>query len=366
MARAKTQQIKKHDALLRSLYYSLDSSSAFSGKANVYKKAKKILPSITKRDVDAWFSKELAYTLHKPVRYKFTRNKTIVMSIDDQWQADLCDMSAIKKENDNNTFILTVIDCFSKYAWAETIRDKFGQTIVDAMKIIFKRSNSRRPKRFQTDKGKEFLNTKVQALLRENDIAFFTTHSEQKASIVERFNRTLKGRMYKYFTAQNTLRYVNVLQKLVDGYNNSYHRSIKMHPADVRESDQIMIRQHLYGGKNVTSKHYKYSIGDLVRISKARRVFKKGYLPGWTEQTYIIFNREHFTQPVYYLRTYDGENLEGAFYEAELQKVEETDEHRVEKVLQTKKRKDGTTLYLVKWKGWGDEYNSWVENIRRL
>ena len=366
MAPKKRQQNKKQDTLLRSLYYDLNSSSAFSGKNNVYKKAKKVLPSITKRDVDKWFSKELVYTLHKPVRYKFTRNKTIVKSIDDQWQADLCDMSAIKKENDNNTFILTVIDCFSKYAWAETTSDKSGQTIVDAIKRIFKRSKSRRPKRLQTDKGKEFLNTKVQSLLRENDIAFFTTQSEQKASIVERFNRTLKGRMYKYFTAQNTLRYVDVLQKLVDGYNNSYHSSIKMRPTDVRESDQPMIRQHLYAVKKPSLKNYKYNIGDLVRISKARRTFKKGYLPGWTEQTYIIFNRKHFTQPAYYLRAYNGENLEGAFYEPELQKVEESEEHRIEKVLQSKKRKDGTTLHLVKWKGWGDEYNSWVENIRRL
>ena len=148
------KQINKRDALLRSLYYSLDSSSAFGGKANVYKNAKKRMPTITKRHVDEWFAKELAYTLHKPVRYKFPRNKTIVMSIDDQWQADLCDMSAIKKENDDNTFILTVIDCFSKYAWAETVQDKSGHTIVDAIKRIFKRSGSRRPKRFQTDKGK--------------------------------------------------------------------------------------------------------------------------------------------------------------------------------------------------------------------
>ena len=166
MAPKKRQQNKKSDTLLRSLYYDLNSSSAFSGKNNVYKKAKKVLPLITKRDVDKWFSKELAYTLHKQVRYKFPRNKTIVMSIDDQWQADLCDMSAIKKENDDNTFILTVIDCFSKYAWAETVQDKSGQTIVDAIKRIFKRRESRRPKRFQTDKRKYFLDVKVPAFLR--------------------------------------------------------------------------------------------------------------------------------------------------------------------------------------------------------
>ena len=107
-----TNTLQKHDALLRSLYYNLDSPSAFSGKTNVYKKAKQKLSTITKRDVDNWFSKEFAYTIHKPVRYKFPRNKTIVLSIDNQWQADLCDMSSIKKNNDGKTFILTVIECF--------------------------------------------------------------------------------------------------------------------------------------------------------------------------------------------------------------------------------------------------------------
>ena len=223
------------------------------------------------------------------------------MSIDDQWQADLCDMSAIKKENDDNTFIITVIDCFSKYAWAETVQDKSGQTIVDAIKRIFKRSGSRRPKRFQTDKGKEFLNVKVQAFLRENNIAFFTTHTEQKASIVERLNRTLKTRMYRYFTAQNTLRYVDVLQKLLNGYNNSYHRSIKMRPADVRESDQLAIRQHLYAGKNATSKNYKYSIGDLVRISKGDVHSRKAiFQAGQNKHTsFIIENSSHNPYTIY-------------------------------------------------------------------
>ena len=184
---------------------------------------------------------------------------------------------------------------------------------------------------------------------------------------MERFNRTLKTRLYRYFTAQNTFRYINVLQKLVDGYNNSYHRSIKMRPANVRESDELTIRQRLYATKNPSPmKLYKYGIGDLVRISKAHRVFDKGYLPGWSEQTYIIYNRKLFTRPVYYLQTYNGEHLEGAFYEAELQQVQHADEYRVEKVIRTKKQKDGTTLHLVKWKGWEDEYNSWVEHIRKL
>ena len=155
------------------------------------------------------------------------------MSICYQWQARFCDMTSKAEYNDGYTFILTCIDCFSKYAWAIPIMSKRGEEIVQAFKRILKMSG-RKPKRLQTDKGKEFLNTKVQSFLRENGIQLFTTESDKKASIVERFNRTTKGRTYKYFTVNNTYRYEEVLRSLVGGYNNTYHRSIKMKPIAVR------------------------------------------------------------------------------------------------------------------------------------
>ena len=144
------------------------------------------------------------------------------MNIDDQWQADLCDMTSKAEYNDGYTFILTCIDCFSKYAWAIPIMSKHADEILRALKLIIKTSG-RKPKRLQTDKGKEFLNSKVQSFLREHGIQLFTTESEKKASIVECFNRTMKGRTYKYFRANNTYRYIDVLQSLVDGYSTSKH-----------------------------------------------------------------------------------------------------------------------------------------------
>ena len=99
---------------------------------------------------------------------------------------------------------------------------KHGDEILRALKLIIKTSG-RKPKRLQTDKSKVFLNSKVQSFLREHGIQLFTIESEKKASIVERFNRTVKGRTYKYFTVNNTYRYIVVLQSLVDGYNNTRH-----------------------------------------------------------------------------------------------------------------------------------------------
>ena len=280
-------------------------------------------------------------------------------------------MSSKAKYNDGYTFILTCIDCFSKYAWAIPIMSKHGTEIVESLKRIF-RTSDRKPKRLQTDKGKEFLNTKVLRFLQENDIQLFTTESDKKAIIVERLNRTMKGRMYTYFTANNTYRYIDVLQSLVDGYNNTYHRSIKMKPIDVRPEPKFttQIRQNLYGkrikkvrGKEKVKsikppfKKYKYAIGDLVRITKARLTFSRGYLPNWSEEIFVVYNRQNFAKPLYYLRDFNAEENKGGFYEQELQLVREPEEYRIEKVLRTK-RVNGKLLHLVKWKDWSNANGS--------
>ena len=98
--------------------------SAYTGRNNVYRAARCVLPSITKTDVDKWFEGQLSYTIHKPTRIHFTPNNTIVKSIANQLQAALCDMQSKASHNDGKTFILTCIDCFSKYAWAVSLENK--------------------------------------------------------------------------------------------------------------------------------------------------------------------------------------------------------------------------------------------------
>ena len=374
--RADSQDGERHvENLLHELYYDPQRPSAYTSIANVYRAARKLLPNIRRDVVERWFQRQLTATLHKPIRINFPTNKVLVWNIDDQWQCDLADMSSKSEYNDGYTFILTCIDCFSKYAWAIPIMDKRADSIIDALKIILK--SGRKPKRLQTDKGTEFLNGKVQAFLREHGIQLFTTQSDKKASIVERFNRTMKGRTYKYFTAKNTYRYVDVLQSLVDGYNNTYHRSIKMKPIAVRKRHEMLIRQRLYGqrpkrGKVIKpvdhrarKKTYKYMVGDLVRIIKKRLTFARGYLPNWSEEIFIVYNRKNFKEPFYYLRDFNGEDIKGGFYEKELQLVQDSGEYRIEKVLR-RKRVNGKQLHLVQWKGWPSKFNSWVENVRNL
>ena len=185
-------------------------------------------------------------------------------------------MDSLAKYNNNYKYILTVIDVLSKYAWVEPIKAKTGENLVSAFEKILEKH--RKPETFHSDKGTEFTNRKFQALLKKEGIRFFTTQNETKASIVERFNRTLKGKMWKYFTANNMLKYMDILQKLVKSYNHSRHRSIGMRPVDVNETNESIVWQKLYCEEPEKPVRFKFDIGDQVRINKTnniRRTFKK-------------------------------------------------------------------------------------------
>ena len=356
---------KKANILLHHLYFDTKKPVAFTGVLPLYRHAKKILPSITLSQVKLWLQQNDTYTLHKPVRYKFPRNRVFVGGIDDQWQADLVDISSLSRFNKGYKFLLTCIDVFSNFAWVVPLKDKTSKSLVNAFEPILKTGRS--PEKLQTDKGTEFLNRPFQQFLKHNNIGFLTTNSEMKASIVERFNRTLKTRMWKYFTANNTHVYIDVLQDLVTAYNNSFHRSIGRAPATVSLLNVGEVRRKLYG-KITPRETFKFKVGDQVRISKSRRTFKKGYLPNWTEEIFTISKTIQRRPPVYRIKDYHGEELEGVFYAQKLQKVSKTDDiYKVEKVL-AKKKEGGKIKVLVKWQGYPSTFNSriWQSDLKNL
>ena len=168
------------------------------------------------------------------------------------------------------------MDVFSKYAWVEPVKSKTGKAVTAAFEKILKRSDGRTPRRLQTDDGKEFYNKTFQDLMKRKDIVHFSTFGDTKASVVERFNRTLKERLYRYFTVKNTLSYLPVLKDLVMGYNRSYHRSIKMAPIKVTVKNEEQVWKNLYA-KRLKAKPVKpnLKVGDRVRLNKKYRIFKK-------------------------------------------------------------------------------------------
>jgi hypothetical protein len=171
---------------------------------------------LKQKEVKEFLDSVRTYTLHKSIRKKFQTRRVYVNGIDKQWKADLVEMREFSKENDGYNYLLTVIDCFSKYGSAIPIRNKTAEEIIKSFDNIFK---ERKPLKLQTDKGKEFINKKFKNFLKSNDVDWFSTNSEFKASIVERFNRTLKTKIWKYFTQIGKRKWINVLDNLVYSYN---------------------------------------------------------------------------------------------------------------------------------------------------
>jgi hypothetical protein len=312
---------------LENIYYNPKHPAGYTGLTSLSRETKQALPHVKK-----WLSEQDTYTLHKPVIRKFPRRKTIVGGIDFQWQADLVDVSKLKQYNKQYKYLLTVIDVFSRFAWAIPLKNKQGKSLVQAFKQIFRQG--RKCLSLQTDKGSEFNNKVFQKWLQKHKVHFFTTHNEEtKASLVERFNRTLKTRMWKYFTRNNTNKHIDVISSLVNSYNNSYHRTIKTRPNLVNKSNEQDLWQLLYENKN-SYKKPKYKIGDMVRISKFKKQFRKGYLPNWSEELFVIVDILHTRPAVYKIADLDNEILEGTWYEQEIQKITKSNNiYKVEKVL---------------------------------
>ena len=255
---------------------------------------------------------------------------------------------------------MTCIDVFSKHAWVVPLTDKKGSTLVTALGRVLDKSR-RKPRSLQTDKGSEFLNSVFQKYLKERHIDFFVSENEDiKASVVERFNRTLKEKLWRYFTHQSTLTYTDVLEDLVEAYNRTFHSSIRARPVDVNRDNQERVWQTLYGQTEEKSSP-RLSPGDHVRLTQARRPFKKGYLPSWTEEVFVVL-RAKPTHPVTYeIADLSGEPIRGTFYEQELQKIAAPAAFKIEAILRTKGRAPGSRQFLVKWKGYPASFNSWID-----
>ena len=348
------------ETLLEKLYYNVNQEGSLGSVDALYHAAKKKNKKITRKQIREWLKAQRVYSLHRPVRKRFRRNRVVVGSIDSVWELDLIDLQSLKKYNRNYRYVVTCIDVLSKQAWAVPLKDKTGPTLVKAFQQILKESR-RIPKKIHTDRGSEFINKNFKAFLKEKGIQLYHTFNDTKASIVERFNRTLKQRMYRYFTWKGTLRYLDVLPELLKSYNNSYHRSIQRSPTSVNKSNEKDVWMTLYGNQ-VSRRPYKFKVRDQVRISKSKGLFEKGYLPNWSEEIFTISKRIPRNPPVYKLKEYDGDELEGTFYEDELQGVQtkENDQvYKIEKILKTRKR-GKKVEYFVKWLGYPEKYNSWV------
>src|SRR5271156_2533579 len=359
--------MEESESYLRKLYYDVDSPIAYTSEANLWRHIKldKKQDEITRTLLKNWLNEQYTYTLHKMSIKPSMYRKTMVRTINNQWQADLVEMREFSKSNNDYNYMLTVIDCFSRYVWVEPLKTKTGLETAEAFDKIFKTGHI--PLKIHFDEGKEFYNKNVKELFESKGIEFFSTFLIKKAAIVERFNRTLKSRMWKYFTDHETQKWIDVVQNIVYGYNNTYHTTIKMTPSEANKPENTDIVWWNIYGAYITAEYGppSFKIGQTVRISEYKSIFDKGYLPNFTEE-YFKIKQIIFTKPIVYkLEDLKGEEVNGIFYESELSVYSASDEveYKIEKVIGKKKIKNKNYI-LVKYKGWPDKFNEWIPEVR--
>ena len=236
-------------------------------------------------------------------------------------------MQLIRKPSKGFRFLLCVIDIFSKYAWVVPLKNKKGASIVNAFQKILDKSGCK-PSKIWVDKGSEFYNNYFKKWLKDNGIEMYSIHNEGKSVVAERFIRTLKTKIYKYMISVSKNVYIDKLDDILDEYNNTNHRTIKMKPVDVKDNTCIDFK------KEVNNRDPKF--GDHVRISKYKNVFAKGYTPNWSEEVFVVNRFKNTVLWIYVINDLNSEQIIGTFYEKELQKTNQK-QFRTEKVIKREK-----------------------------
>lgn len=299
--------------------------------------------------------RDLVNELHREARRNFIRRSTEMRGINDTLQADLVEMIPYATKNRNMKYILTVINIFSKKAYACALKNKTAQEVTKAMQSILDSLNH--PIRnLHVDNGKEFYNALMKKMLCQRNVNMYSTFTTKKAAIVERFNRTLKNKMWKEFSLNGSFKWIHILQPLVSDYNNTIHRTIKLKPNDVNKRNEQFLLNTMYGRRRVgkVSKP-KFKIGDKVRMSKYKHIFAKGYTPNWTTEIFQIRKIQKTNPITYLLSDLNGIDINGSVYTEELQLSKYPNIYLIEKIVSRK----GNQIF-VKWLGHPNTENSWI------
>lgn len=348
--------------ILSRIYYNPRHGSSFSSVPRLAKASK--LPV---KLVKEWLLQQETYTSHFPAR-KRSKNISFYNSYfpNHTWEIDLIDLSRLIESNYPFRYALTVIDCFTRQGEARPLKSKQGLEVSQQMEDIIL-SAGVAPVYIQCDEGGEFLSSHFQRMIKKHKIKFRIARNQHHAAMVERFNRTLKSKLFKYLTYKESEKWVDVLPKIVEGYNKAPHRSLGgLTPNQVNDKNSYSIWEHSYL-HNLQAKNKfsfpKFKENDFVRVSKLKKLFEKAYTQSFSTEVYKI-NNVIFRNGVYayQLISLVNEILKGLFYEHELVKVYYTPDSyfKIERILNRRIQPNGSKEIFVKWKGWDSSHNSWI------
>ena len=359
----KTTSLDKFDKLIKKVYFDLNSPAAFSGIEKVYREAKKHDKNVKLKDVVRYLQGERTFTLHKPARRRGFQNlQTAPANLNSHWQCDLCDFRKYKAKNDNYQYLLVCIDVLSRKIITAPTKTKSPKDLINAFEIIWKKANAL-PNKLYSDSGKEFTAKEMQTYFENKDILKYVMYSPHlHAGVVERANRTIKERLFKYMTHNNTERWIDIIDKIVDGINNSINRITGVTPNSVTYKNAQALIEKVYKDPNkIKYNKAKYKIGQIVRINKEKGDFYKGYLPNYTEELFRI-KTVVTTTPIHYkLQDLDGEEILGVFYNEELSPTRIEPNARISEIIGERINRQGKKKYKVHWIGEPFSSNEWIK-----
>jgi len=355
------------DEYLQKLYYNLDSPPSYSGVEKLWTHVNKdpMRPEgLTKDVIIQWLASQNTYNIFKQPKSNFTTEKIVVEYPDQQWEGDIM-MIDYPKQNRGYRYLACFIDLFTRFLWVRPLKTKSVSETTNALDSIFK--TGRKCETLRTDAGGEFLGATFQKFLKENNVFHMIAYGSVKASFVERVQRTIQDRIYKFFYENQTYNFIDNIDRLVSSYNNTVHSSIGTKPADINEKNYHQVYEKIYlpilNKKASTTLNYSFQIGDLVRLSLAGNKFGRGYHQKYTEELFKIRNRIPSQPPRYKIEDLLGEHIKGSFYSQELLKFNTNDidkiTYKIEKIISTRKIK-GRTYKLVKWLGYSAKFNSLI------
>ena len=316
---AKTSQkplTKSVSNKLKSKYYNAKIPGSFAGAYSFSKVLK-----TSKRQMQSWLQSQDTYSLHGPVIRKFPRRKVICNSQYAQLECDLIDMQNLSRWNNGVRYLLSCIDCFSKKAFVRPQRNKKTTTTITALADVLNEIKVQVTK-ISADDGSEFKSKAMDAFLNKRGIHLFSTKNKQlKSVIIERYNRTLENRLYRYMTSKSSKRYIDILQDIVSSYNKTYHSSIGMAPENVNSTNSEDVWNRLYRPPAHRKSKPRYHVGSFVRVQKKQKMFTKGYLQGWEPDIYTVINIHETTPYTYTIMTAAGRQLRKTYYERELTEI---------------------------------------------
>ena len=346
--------LKKRQNELSKVYYNIKEPAGFASIAKLSQRT-----GNNTKATKSWLSAQPAYSLNRPFRKSFPTRRYKASGINHVWQLDLMEMIPYATINKGYRYILTSIDVFSRFAQALPIKTKSSNDIVEPMHVLLGKS---KPLLIQTDLGKEFYDIKVKSFLKQLGINHYSVHSQFKAPIVERFNRTLRDKLKRYFTHTGTKIWYRALPDIIKSYNSSKHRGIyNLRPIDITSDNEFEIWS-MQNKDSPPSTPPKHKLLEYVRISRiTNSPFIKNFNQNWSEEVFRIVGIDHKESPeTYIIEDLKNNVIEGKFYRQELQVISSLPTlFRIERIISSKGR-GKQKQYLVKWHGYLKEHNSWI------